>query len=309
MAESNQPEGKIKRRLRLTVFVDESFAPLWTMRFTPLGAVIGAAFVCLLLIAGVTVLIAFTGLREYIPGYPTGEERTQLMSNLQRVDSLAREIAMRDNMLHNLRQVMSGDVPTAQQTQQTQASATKTGDTTTARITRETLMTLHELHEPTVREFMDNIEKIDRYEVSSGEPPVDITTGLESTFFYTPLKGLVSDGFGVRGGHYGVDVPTQEGMPVMSTLDGTVFFSEWTVQTGHVIMIQHEGGLVSVYKHNSRLLRHPGERVQAGQAIALSGDSGELTSGPHLHFELWRSGTPLNPENFISFGDDLGGAQ
>lgn len=298
MAENGEEPGLLKRVLRLTVMVDESFAPLWSMRFTGVGALVGVALGALLLIVGVTVLIAFTGLREYIPGYPTGEERTQLLGNLQRLDSLSREIALRDQMLSNLRMVMSGEVPTSADAATAAESTTK--DTSSGRISRETLMTLHELHEPAVTEFMEDIEKIDKYDVNSGdEPPVEMTSGLEGIFFYTPIKGLVSDGFGVRGGHYGVDVVSSEGQPVMSTLDGTVIFSEWTVQTGHVIMVQHSMGLLSVYKHNSRLLRRPGERVSAGQAIALSGDSGELTTGPHLHFELWYYGTPLNPENFI----------
>ena len=112
---------------------------------------------------------------------------------------------------------------------------------------------------------------------------------------------MVTDGFGVRNGHLGVDVSAKEGTPVMSTLAGTVIFSEWTVQTGYVVMIQHDNQLVSVYKHNARILKFAGSRVKAGEAVALTGNSGELTSGPHLHFELWYMGAPLNPENYINF--------
>ena len=131
--------------------------------------------------------------------------------------------------------------------------------------------------------------------------PANIESELESTFFYTPLKGVVTNHFGDGSGHFGVDIVAQDNTPVLATLGGIVFFSEWTIQTGYVIMVQHDNQLVSVYKHNSKLLKNPGERVTAGECLALTGNSGEFTTGPHLHFELWYHSTPLNPENYINF--------
>ena len=112
---------------------------------------------------------------------------------------------------------------------------------------------------------------------------------------------MVSDRFGMKVGHYGVDVSSDEGTPIMSTLDGTVIYSEWSLQTGYVIMVQHDNQLVSVYKHNALLLKEVGDIVQAGEAIALVGNTGKLSTGPHLHFELWYKGNPVNPEEYIAF--------
>ena len=294
MSSSAKKESKLHRILRMTVIVDKSFEQLFTIRFTPVGLAVGIGASAILLIAGVTVLIAFTGLREYIPGDPTGEERLEIIHNLQKADSLANEVALRDNMLHNLRIVLSGeDAPDGE--------APAKGDK--GLLTKQSLANLNRAKSDKETEFLSDIESDAKYDVDDddvdGEPIVD--SELESTFFFSPLKGVVTDRFGVRDGHLGVDVTASEGTPVMSALAGTVVFAEWTVQTGYVIMVQHDNHLLSIYKHNARLLKRQGGRVKAGEAIALVGNSGELTTGPHLHFELWYKGAPLNPENYIEF--------
>lgn len=298
MSDKVRKESKLSRLLRMTVFVDKSLEPIFTLRFTPVVLAIGIGAFAILLIAGVTVLIAFTGLREYIPGYPTGEERIQIMQNLQRADSLSSELAMRDNMLRNLRAVLSGDDKVL-----LKGAAGDTLSTSAASVTQQSLANLNKAKSPEEDTFISEVEAAEKYDVDdSGTDEADgLDESLEATFFFTPVKGLVTDGFGMRNGHLGVDVSAKEGTPVMSTLAGTVIFSEWTVQTGYVVMIQHDNQLVSVYKHNARILKFAGSRVSAGEAIALTGNSGELSTGPHLHFELWYMGAPLNPENYINF--------
>lgn len=298
MSDKVRKESKLSRLLRMTVFVDKSLEPIFTLRFTPVVLAIGIGAFAILLIAGVTVLIAFTGLREYIPGYPTGEERIQIMQNLQRADSLSSELAMRDNMLRNLRAVLSGDDKVL-----LKGAAGDTLSTSAASVTQQSLANLNKAKSPEEDSFISEVEAAEKYDVDdSGADEADgLDESLEATFFFTPVKGLVTDGFGMRNGHLGVDVSAKEGTPVMSTLAGTVIFSEWTVQTGYVVMIQHDNQLVSVYKHNARILKFAGSRVSAGEAIALTGNSGELSTGPHLHFELWYMGAPLNPENYINF--------
>lgn len=298
MSDKVRKESKLSRLLRMTVFIDKSLEPLFTLRFTPVALVIGIGAFAILLIAGVTVLIAFTGLREYIPGYPTGEERLMIMQNLQRADSLSNEVALRDNMLHNLRAVLGGDDKVL-----LRGAASDTSAAHTASLTQESLAQLNKDKSSEENSFISGVESAERFDVDESTDPNDnaLDKSLEATFFFTPIRGIVTDGFGVRNGHLGVDVSAKEGTPVMSTLAGTVVFSEWTVQTGYVVMIQHDNQLVSVYKHNARILKFAGSRVQAGEAVALTGNSGELTSGPHLHFELWYQGAPLNPENYINF--------
>ena len=125
--------------------------------------------------------------------------------------------------------------------------------------------------------------------------------GVSSIHFFTPMKGMISNSYDGLSGHYGVDVVGPKNERISAVLDGTVIFAEWTLNTGYVVQIQHGKDLVSIYKHNQELLKKPGEFVKAGEAIAILGNSGELTSGPHLHFELWHNGKALNPENYIKF--------
>ena len=119
--------------------------------------------------------------------------------------------------------------------------------------------------------------------------------------FFPPVQGALNDGFDVSKRHFGVDIAVPKSQPIKSTLDGTVVLATWTAEDGHVIQVQHTNNLVSIYKHNSSLLKRTGQIVKAGDVIAISGNSGENTTGPHLHFELWYNGLPINPHNYIQF--------
>jgi murein DD-endopeptidase MepM/ murein hydrolase activator NlpD len=124
---------------------------------------------------------------------------------------------------------------------------------------------------------------------------------LQETFFFSPITGLVSDHFDVKRGHYGIDIVAKTNEPVKNVADGTIIFASWTQDSGYVMMIQHRGNIISVYKHNAELLKKVGTFANAGEIIAIVGNSGEMTDGPHLHFELWHNGNPLNPEEFVTF--------
>ena len=126
-------------------------------------------------------------------------------------------------------------------------------------------------------------------------------TQLSQVHFFVPLKGVVSEHFQNTPDHFGVDLVSEPNARISSVLDGTVIFAGWTLETGYVAYIQHEANLVSVYKHNAELLKKTGQQVKAGEAIAIIGNTGELSSGPHLHFELWYNGKALNPEQYIDF--------
>ena len=124
---------------------------------------------------------------------------------------------------------------------------------------------------------------------------------FNSLHFFTPLKGLVTNHFNLSENHYGIDIVSKPDEVILAVLDGTVTLSAWTLETGYIIEIQHSANLISVYKHLSQRLKETGSKVRAGEAIAIIGNTGELSSGPHLHFELWRNGIPLNPESYIMF--------
>ncbi|MCQ2228998.1 MAG: peptidoglycan DD-metalloendopeptidase family protein [Bacteroidales bacterium] len=283
-----EKKSKLRQKLRLAIIVDKSFEELFSIRFTLVRLFFVFAAFSIMLIAGVTVLIAFTGLREYIPGYPTGEERHMIMNNLQRVDSLALEVKLRDAVLRDMRNAISGELP---------LEAFKQDSLRTEAIKKHRILTTEISEADSL--FRMQVEAEDMFNVDDKTASTD--TRLEMMFFFPPMKGIISNKFGDKEEHFGVDILAAEGTRVSSILDGTVVFSEWTVETGYVIEVQHDNQIVSLYKHNGKLLKKAGQRVTAGEAIAIVGNSGELTTGTHLHFELWYSGVPLNPENYISF--------
>ena len=144
------------------------------------------------------------------------------------------------------------------------------------------------------------VESQDQYELLSSNDKA-FASGIGSYVFFTPLKGTVTTPFSALNKHYGVDIVSAPDEVIKSALDGTVIFSNWTSETGYVIGIQHSNNLFTIYKHNSALLKKEGDYVKAGEVVAIIGNTGELTSGPHLHFELWYNGSPVNPKDYVSF--------
>ena len=145
------------------------------------------------------------------------------------------------------------------------------------------------------------IEAEDKYSVSGGSQAVERDDKMNGVFFFTPLEGDVTNSFGGKAGHHGVDIIAPKNEAVKSTLDGTIIFAGWTTDNGHIIQVQHAHNLVSIYKHNSVLLKSEGDKVTAGEPIAIVGNTGNLSTGAHLHFELWYNGNPINPQEFIAF--------
>jgi murein DD-endopeptidase MepM/ murein hydrolase activator NlpD len=241
-----------------------------------------------LLIIGInTTLIAFTNLREFIPGYPSVELRRDIIMNALMLDSLERELVIRDKYFKDLNDVISGRQP---------IESVAMRDTSR----NYTSIDFRKSSEDSI--FRTRVEQEEQYNLSIGTTGAERGTSLANIHFFPPVKGVVSGNFASRTRHYGTDIVTQPKAVVSSTLDGTVVMTGWTMETGFVMMIQHRSNLVSVYKHNARLLKEMGDRVWAGEAISIVGDSGELyTSGPHLHFELWHNGEALDPEKYIFF--------
>ena len=118
---------------------------------------------------------------------------------------------------------------------------------------------------------------------------------------FPPVSGTISQGYNREKKHYAVDVVAARETPVKAVANGMVIFSGWTTDTGYVIILEHKGGLLSAYKHNGSLNKDQGDMVRAGEVIASVGNTGEFTTGPHLHFELWENGSPVNPLDFIDF--------
>ncbi|MCU4174590.1 M23 family metallopeptidase [Carboxylicivirga sp. N1Y90] len=279
---------KLRFKYRLAIFNEQTYEEVFGMRLSRLNVFVTIGVSSILLIISVIFLIAFTGLREYIPGYPSGKERRLLIQNAQRVDSLILEIDRRDRFFKDIRAIVSGDVPAgAKQEDEENASPVDNSKISFKKSEEDSL-------------FREQVEREEKFNLAVFEGN-SRKFELEHSFLFTPIKGVVVNKFGDSKGHYGVDIVTKEGERVSAVLDGTVVFTGWTVETGYVIQIQHTNNLISLYKHNERLLKSMGDQVQAGEAIARVGNSGELTTGPHLHFELWYNGVALDAEQYMSF--------
>lgn len=287
MAKNEKRKGKWRDRFRFAIFNDTSFEEVWRIRLSRSNALLAAAMLFLLIIGINTSLIAFTNLREFIPGYPDVAMRRDILMNAILLDSLERELDIRDKYFRDLNDVISGRQPIGQV-----ARRDSTRDYSNIVFKRSAEDSI----------LRSKVEQEERYSLASETAAPARGTSLASIHFFPPVKGIVSSNFDLRTRHYATDIVTQPKAVVSSTLDGTVIMTGWTMETGFVMMIQHSNNIVSVYKHNARLLKEMGDRVWAGEAISIVGDSGELyTSGPHLHFELWHNGVPLDPAQYIFF--------
>jgi len=276
---------RLKNKYRLIIFNDDTFEEVWFMRLSRLNllAVVGSGTI--LLIALVSLLIAYTPVREFIPGYPEANVRRKMVENYQKLDSLEKELSLRSQYIDNISTVMSGGVP---------ENPAETYDTTV----NDQNVTFQTSRDDSL--LREQIEQKERYSLAVNYQE---STGrdLSRIHFFTPCKGLVTNSFNARENHFGTDIVAGENNVVKAALEGTVTMANWTLKTGYIIQIQHKDNLLTVYKHNAELLKQVGDHVEAGEAIAVIGNSGELSSGPHLHFELWRNGTPLDPEKYIVF--------
>jgi len=269
---------------RIVIFNDLNLHIIKQVRFNARTFVMANVFAIICIIVGVTVLIAFTPLREYIPGYPTGKMRQMLIRNVLVVDSLDLEIQRRDRYFHDFRAMLAGETDP---------------DTVvkhTAVITPDKVQFKKYDHDSLFKNEIAQ-EQIN-LGVNSGSTAKGGVAGL---LFFPPLNGMVSGKYDVNIGHFGVDIVGKLNSRISAALDGTVVFAGWTIDTGYVIYIQHEQNLITVYRHNAELLKVQGDRVRAGEAIAIMGNSGKETTGPHLHFEMWLNGVSVNPEDYIKF--------
>ncbi|MGM0496285.1 MAG: M23 family metallopeptidase [Bacteroidota bacterium] len=276
---------KLRNKYRLIIYNDDTFEEVWFFRLSRLNVIAVLGTSGIVLITFISLLIAFTPLKEFIPGYPKGDIKMSMISNNQKLDSLEQELKLREQYLNNLSSIISGETP---------EEKTTAKDTATQRSDIEFKSSKHDSI------LRQQIEEEEKYTLS-----VDYENQQEKDMsqihFFTPVKGIVTNSFNQEEKHFGTDVVASKDMVVVATLDGTVTMANWTLKTGYVIQIQHDNKILSVYKHNAELLKEVGDHVKAGESIAIIGNSGELTTGPHLHFELWQDGSPLDPENYVVF--------
>jgi murein DD-endopeptidase MepM/ murein hydrolase activator NlpD len=274
---------KLKYQYRLIIYNDSTFQSVWNMKLSRLKVFTVTSLTSAVLVILVILLIATTGLREYIPGYPKAEFRQMLVENALKVDSLELELKRRDEFFKSIKAIISGDIPEDNLVIDSSIGVTE--------------INFNDYNHDSV--FQDKLlaEQLSL----SMEDNESQKTSMSQMHFFVPVKGIITNRFNTTSDHFGVDLVSDPNARISSVLDGTVIFSGWTLETGYTIYIQHESDLISVYKHNAELLKKSGDKVRAGEAIAIIGNSGELSTGPHLHFELWYNGNPINPEQYIDF--------
>lgn len=279
--------NRLRFKYRLVVMDDESYEERYSLKLSQLNLFTAIGIIAIALILVTTWVIAFTPLKEYIPGYSNDvTTKKKLVVLAAKVDSLERDAAGKKQLLENIRSVISGNVNTKKPAPKPEEKDTNNRVNLTA--------SQQEM------KFRKDVEQQDRYNINSKANKKGVSE-INNYYFFTPLKGRLTTAFNIANKHYGVDIVSGKNESVKATLDGTVIFSGWTTDAGHVIHIQHANNLVSVYEHNAVLLKKEGETVKAGDPIAITGNSGELSTNPHLHFELWYDGTPIDPRDLMVF--------
>lgn len=274
-------------RYQLIIRNEENFAEKTSLGFT-YSKLILFSFLLFIVVFGMSLFLVETVLEKWFdPKYEQMVLNQQLYGLALKVDSLALEVDRKDRFIANFQRVLSGDTTDFQDPAELASGETEP-------LSRPSSLQL----QPRDSAFRKDFEKSDLSLISLANVKKQ---ELHDAFFFSPLTGFISDRYNVKKGHYGVDIVTKSNEPVKCIADGTVLFSSWTQDGGYVIMIQHSANLISVYKHNAELYKKVGTFVNAGEIIALVGNSGELTNGPHLHFELWYNGNSLNPEEFVTF--------
>jgi murein DD-endopeptidase MepM/ murein hydrolase activator NlpD len=278
---------KLQNPYRVVVLDDSTFEEKTSFTLSALNLFVFIVSLSLFLIFVLTYTIAFTSLREYIPGYADVKLRRNVTDLMQRADSLEESLLIKDIYIKNLDAVLQDKV-TPKQIE----TAVKNKDSN--------FEELNVSKSPGEEEFRKEIENKDKNSLaySSVKSGMD---GIAGLFFFNPAIGMISSSFNSLENHFGIDIVTKKDESIKATLSGTVIYSGWTSESGYMIQIQHSNDIVSVYKHNSVLLKNEGERVNEGQVIAIVGNSGEISTGPHLHFEIWHKGTAIDPQDYISF--------
>lgn len=288
MAKDKKKRKEIKRKLlhkyRLVILNESTFEEKISFKLNRLNVFVTGTMFIIVLIGLTTLIIAFTPLREYIPGYSSTKLKRQATELTYKTDSLVTVLNYTNRYLDNVRKVLRGDIENNQ-------------------TNRDSLFEQYKLDPASVDLTPIREDLLLRKEVELEDKYNLFERDIEDlgTLFFSPVNGTLTQGFDQRTKHYAVDLVAPRGTPVKAIANGTVLFAGWTTETGYVIILEHQEGITSVYKHNGSLSKVQGDMVKAGEVIGSIGNTGELTTGPHLHFELWRKGKPVDPQNYIDF--------
>ena len=275
----------LRKKYRLVILNDATFGEKFSLRLTPWGIIIGISAITIVMTTLVISTIAFTPLCEYIPGYGNIAERKQILELNIKADSIEQAVESRDVYLNTVLNALEEKVEVKTQ---------KPKKDTTGKFAKVN-----------TKPSSTDLEFRNEYEDNKGKSANTLAklkyTGLGELVFFTPVKGLITESFNMSEDHFGVDIVTKPDEKIKTTLDGTIIFTGFSAGDGNVVQVQHSNNLISIYKHCSAFLKITGDRVKSGDAIAVVGNTGEKSRGPHLHFELWFNGSAINPQEFVAF--------
>jgi murein DD-endopeptidase MepM/ murein hydrolase activator NlpD len=288
MSEKRLKRKILKKKLftknRLVILNEDTFAEVFSLRLTLMNVFVVATIGALLIIFVTTYIIAFTPLREYIPGYASSKLKKDATELALKSDSLSNALKKNEAYIASIKKILTGDLDYAKFSKDsiTPATAEPVSD---------------DEMQPSKADLKlrEEVAREDKYNLfEKAKPKVSVV-------LFPPVKGMVTDKFNPKEKHYAVDIALAKNTPIKSILGGTVIFADWTPTTGNVVIIRHNNGFISVYKHAASVTVSQGETVRTGEVIALAGSTGQESTGVHLHFELWKDGYPIDPSIFIEF--------
>ena len=273
---------KLTFKYRFVVLNEDTFEERFSFKLNRLNAFVFGGLFSIVLISLTILFITVTPLKEYIQGYSSSELQKETTNLSYKVDSLNQALSVNDLYIENIQQVLKGEIK---------------------RVTfnKDSVLKQFQIDEidfaPSQVDsaFHNEVEQMDRFSVfQQAKKNTDIV-------FSSPIKGEITQNYNSEENHFAIDIAVDKDTPVKAVADGTIIFEGFTADTGYVIIIEHIQGFISVYKHNSSIFKSQGELVKSGEVIASAGSTGSMSTGPHLHFELWDDGYPVNPSNYINF--------
>ena len=286
MKNKKENKGFFKKLLndyKVVVSSEDTFEEKFAFKASKINVFVLMLVYSVILISFTISIVFFTELRELVPGYSSSDLLNRAIYLTQKTDSLERQIELNNKFYKSIEDVLSG---------KTDEFIERDNIPIDSSLNDKNLFSISPNSEDSI--LRNYVDSQDKFNLTINE------LVIENKMFFSPIKGDITQTFNFEENHFAIDIAADIGTPVKSILDGKILFSEWSVDTGHVIIVDHGDNIVSVYKHNSKSLKEQNDFVQAGEVIAYSGNQGSLSSGPHLHFELWKNGTPIDPEPLLN---------
>ena len=274
---------KLFNDYKVVVSSEDTFEEKFAFKASKINVFVLMLVYSVILISFTISIVFFTELRELVPGYSSSDLLNRAIYLTQKTDSLERQIELNNKFYKSIEDVLSG---------KTDEFIERDNIPIDSSLNDKNLFSISPNSEDSI--LRNYVDSQDKFNLTINE------LVIENKMFFSPIKGDITQTFNFEENHFAIDIAADIGTPVKSILDGKILFSEWSVDTGHVIIVDHGDNIVSVYKHNSKSLKEQNDFVQAGEVIAYSGNQGSLSSGPHLHFELWKNGTPIDPEPLLN---------